>query len=73
MIVFISSNEILMKRYNVFQLRCLYLVNKLYSTRRVDFRSRFTMSSGLAFGFGNPASCMSSKANATLTTFSSKD
>ena len=34
---------------------------------------QLTMSSGLAFGFGNPASCMSSKANATLTTFSSKD
>ena len=31
------------------------------------------MSSGLAFGFGSPASCISSNANATLTTFSSKD
>ena len=31
------------------------------------------MSSGLALGFGSPASCISSKAKDTLTTFSSND
>jgi len=55
------------------QLRCLYLVKRLYKTRKVDFRSRLTMSSGLAFGLASPASCISSKAKETLVTFSEND
>jgi hypothetical protein len=39
---------------------------------RVDFRSRLTMSSGLALGCGSPPSIISSKARLTLATFSSK-
>jgi hypothetical protein len=42
------------------------------SNLRVDFRSRLTMSSGLALGCGSPPSIISSKARLTLATFSSK-
>lgn len=45
-----------------------YLVKRLYKTRSVDFKSILTMSSGLAFGFGKPTSCIRSKENATLWT-----
>ena len=60
-------------RFFGLQLRCLYLVKRLYKTRRVDFRSRLTMSSGLALGLARPASCISSKAKVTLATFSEND
>lgn len=48
---------------------CLYLVKRLYNTRSVDFRSQFTISSGLGFGLSRPPSCISSKENDTLCTF----
>ena len=63
----------------IFSLQLIGIINIPYLNfeKRFDARKSknvfFPYIIGLAFGFGSPASCMSSKANATLTTFSSND
>lgn len=57
---------------DIIQAKFLYLVKRLYRTRNVDFKSMLTMSSGRAFGFGKPTSCISSNEKATLWTWKSR-
>ncbi len=69
--VLVESNAQTDQGYKLAQLIFITKIVFIFNLR-VDFRSRLTMSSGLALGCGSPPSIISSKARLTLATFSSK-